>query len=95
MAKLKISRNWKIEIIKINDQSPILDQLENSKIEIASSCRNGTCGVCACKILDWADKLDQERFWPNIMDFPDFLTCIWWISSWAAEDDEITLEPLF
>lgn len=95
MARLKFIKDWKVVEIQINDKDPILEQLEKAKLDIKSSCRNGTCGACACKIIKWAENLDPEKFWKNVMELPNFLTCIWWLDSSADKDSDITIEPIF
>gem|GEM_PF-55987 len=57
-TKLFFAESWKQ--VDANSQEFILDMAESQGIEIDSSCRAGTCGTCAKKLLKGQVKYEEE-----------------------------------
>ena len=48
----------------IEDGMTILQALEAGRVEVPSSCRNGTCRTCICQMLHGSVRYDVE--WPGL-----------------------------
>jgi ferredoxin len=62
----------------VEDGMTLLQALEAGRIEIPSSCRNGTCRTCVCQLLQGSVRYEVE--WPGLsteeMDEGYVLPCV-------------------
>ena len=62
----------------VEDGMTLLQALEAGRIEIPSSCRNGTCRTCVCQLLQGSVRYEME--WPGLsteeMDEGYVLPCV-------------------
>lgn len=73
---------------------PLLKQIENAWVEIASACHIGTCGACMCN----STPEDDELLVKDLRGEPAFplweweiMTCIGWVEN---TDKTIILETM-
>ncbi|MEQ8972071.1 MAG: 2Fe-2S iron-sulfur cluster-binding protein [Coleofasciculus sp. C1-SOL-03] len=72
-TKLFFAESWKQ--VDANSQDFILDMAESQGIEIDNSCRAGTCGTCAKKVLKGQVKYDEEYSALDDLEEGMVLTC--------------------
>lgn len=48
----------------VEDGMTVLQALEAGRIEVPSSCRNGTCRTCVCQLLSGTVRYEME--WPGL-----------------------------
>ncbi len=62
----------------VEDGMTLLQALESGRIEVPSSCRNGTCRTCVCRLLQGSVHYEIE--WPGLsteeMDEGYVLPCV-------------------
>lgn len=51
-------------VCDIEDGMTVLQALEAGRIEVPSSCRNGTCRTCMCQMLHGSVRYELE--WPGL-----------------------------
>jgi hypothetical protein len=67
----------------MEDGMTVLQALEAGRIEMPSSCRNGTCRTCVCRLLKGGVRYEIE--WPGLsteeMDEGYVLPCVAYATS--------------
>lgn len=59
MAKVTLNKIDKT--FEVNSEEPLMQQLLNNNIPVASSCRGeGICGKCKVRVIDGAENLTPE-----------------------------------
>lgn len=71
--KIFFSQSWKE--VEVSGDIPILDAAEAQGLEIENSCRAGTCGVCAGKLLKGEVKYDSDCEAASGLEEGYILTC--------------------
>lgn len=96
MITIKVEKDWNIiKEFTAKNNMPLLDQLEENWISMASSCRSWSCGICWCMVKQWEKLIDKQAFWKTLVwsSWQNVLTCLAWIKEWT--EWEIVIEPMF
>ena len=91
MIKLTVYDAQRVpHVLEGKDAPSVLAQMEAAGLRAPSSCRNGTCNACACKVVDGGVALDHEAFGKRLADPGKgrFLTCIGGFKKRFLEDAE-------